>query len=430
MVACKQPPVPTLLCLLLKAMCMALLPPARRIHPLSHITAALLTHVRPPRQVFLCSFAHQLNTIISMLFDSLLASPVRACVLIALLRTVRAAARPPARTAARIHARAVPRAQAPGRHHRRTRALGQGGARWLRALVLFACVLGATGRPGYPSGQHVSNDAFAAPITVAPAAAAPVESLDRTTMYEELYSKHNYHADLRLTHAQELVQLAVLPYYRATPVAERKQTLFLDVGCSHGRGVQMLWQQGFCAHGVDLAPTAVAMANKVRRPPDACRNASMPFFQTASAAELPFGTGAFAAILSTDVLEHLPRGLVPGVVAEFTRVATDALFLQIAKALESKSSIPLYMNKLSKQAHQADQLHETVEDGPWWKAQFEAAGAWSCAVKPPPRKPDAAFWMQCTRVTSGGKGGESKAARTLRAFAPPPDQHRERRRPR
>ena len=34
---------------------MALLPHACRVHPLSRITTGALTHVRPPRQVFLCS---------------------------------------------------------------------------------------------------------------------------------------------------------------------------------------------------------------------------------------------------------------------------------------------------------------------------------------------------------------------------------------
>ena len=48
----------------------------------------------------------------------------------------------------------------PGWRHRRTRALGQGGARWLRVLALFACVVGVTGRIGghhdapSPTDQH------------------------------------------------------------------------------------------------------------------------------------------------------------------------------------------------------------------------------------------------------------------------------------
>ena len=72
-----------------------------------------------------------------------------------------------AHVSARSHRRtqlthAAQRAQAPGRGPRRTRALGQGGARWLRALVLFASALHVTGRLAYRGGQHVNRDAFAA----------------------------------------------------------------------------------------------------------------------------------------------------------------------------------------------------------------------------------------------------------------------------
>ena len=113
----------------------------------------------PPRQVFLCSFAHKLNTIFSMLSDSF-ASPVRACAPIACAHCTWRG--PLARSSARI-SRPVPRAQAPGHHHRHTRALGQGGARWLRVLLaLCMCVVDVTGRPGYRGGQHVNKYAFAA----------------------------------------------------------------------------------------------------------------------------------------------------------------------------------------------------------------------------------------------------------------------------
>ena len=50
-----------------------------RIHPRSRTTTGALTRSRPPRQVFLCSFARKLNTI-SMLSGP---SPVRVCALLA-----------------------------------------------------------------------------------------------------------------------------------------------------------------------------------------------------------------------------------------------------------------------------------------------------------------------------------------------------------
>ena len=71
--------MPPLLCLLLEA------PHARRccrppchIHADSCITIGTFTTVRPPHQVLLCSFAHQLDYAISMLTNKL-SSPVRAC---------------------------------------------------------------------------------------------------------------------------------------------------------------------------------------------------------------------------------------------------------------------------------------------------------------------------------------------------------------
>ncbi len=101
MVAHEQPPVPPLLCLLLEA------PHARRccrppchIHADSCITIGTFTTVRPPHQVLLCSFAHQLDYAISMLTNKL-SSPVRACAPLAVecsMNAAAAAARAPART--------------------------------------------------------------------------------------------------------------------------------------------------------------------------------------------------------------------------------------------------------------------------------------------------------------------------------------------
>jgi 2-polyprenyl-3-methyl-5-hydroxy-6-metoxy-1,4-benzoquinol methylase len=90
----------------------------------------------------------------------------------------------------------------------------------------------------------------------------------------------------------------------ASQVAERG---VLDVGCSHGRGVQVLWEHGVKAAGVDLSSTAVEMARSARmgRPGVQCAVAEESCFQSAPATQLPFPDAAFDAIMSTDVLEHL-----------------------------------------------------------------------------------------------------------------------------
>ena len=67
----------------------------------------------PPRQVFLCSFAHKLNTIFSMLFDSL-SSPVRT--VRAISAAVHTHAHMPTCPALCMHGRADQVVPRPGAH--------------------------------------------------------------------------------------------------------------------------------------------------------------------------------------------------------------------------------------------------------------------------------------------------------------------------
>ena len=70
-------------------------------------------------------------------------------------------------------------------------------------------------------------------------AASSSTSMDRTALYETLYASHGYHANLNVSHAAELIEYVVLPRF-----PDSANVRVLDVGCSHGRGVQMLWEQG------------------------------------------------------------------------------------------------------------------------------------------------------------------------------------------
>lgn len=172
----------------------------------------------------------------------------------------------------------------------------------------------------------------------------------------------------------------------------------LDVGCSHGAGVQLLWDRGYCAVGTDLAQTAVDRARSYRIPtPEVQGRCQLhgPIFLRGSAAELPWPTGAADAIVCSDVLEHVPEGLVPDVVREFTRVAKEVLVLIIATQpvhrdirIGRVAARDELLHQVGAANLQSEVLHETVRGFPWWRDQFEAHGAWRCVLaKADKRKP-------------------------------------------
>ena len=189
---------------------------------------------------------------------------------------------------------------------------------------------------------------------------------DRTNLYEKLYANHSYHSDPKITHALPMIAALLAPAFGG----RAQSTRVLDVGCSHGAGVQHLWELGFRASGVDLAPTAVAMATRLRVPrqgSESCGAEGEACFKQGSAAAIPWPNASFDAILSTDVLEHVPVELVPTVVDEFTRVARAALFLVIALNPEGQKT-------------NLGVLHETVEPADWWRSRFEGDGLWNCST--------------------------------------------------
>lgn len=208
--------------------------------------------------------------------------------------------------------------------------------------------------------------------------------LDRTKMYEYLYSKLGYHNKLWMSHAIPLIQGPLVHLY--PDKVARSKLHVLDVGCSHGLGVQTLWAEGFCASGVDISPTAVALARKHRKVPTELSCQTRPSFRVGSAGALPWPNGTFDAIISTDVLEHIPTGLVPQMVREMTRVTRGTLLLKIAMQPEFElmrhgekgDRRRGFVGRLSGAAKQAPTLHETVEDSAWWIRHFEVEGQWSC----------------------------------------------------
>lgn len=185
-----------------------------------------------------------------------------------------------------------------------------------------------------------------------------------SAVYEELYANHNYHANLNFSHGKEIAWKIL---------KERPQiTSVLDVGCSHGFSVQVLWQGGVKASGIDLAPTAVSLASRARGY-DVSRCGGDACFKVGSATAIPFAANSFDAIMSTEVLEHLMPKDVSGMVSEFSRVARHALFLKVAGHVEANTA---GLTKLRRKRSFANvkQLHTTVRDKAFWLDAFRAHG--------------------------------------------------------
>lgn len=95
----------------------------------------------------------------------------------------------------------------------------------------------------------------------------------------------------------------------------RRRSRVLDVGCGTGSNAIWLEKQGLRTAGVDVAPTAIAIATDRARRAGVC-----PDLRVASAAELPFGRGAFDVALDTGCFHSLPLRLREEYVRELARV--------------------------------------------------------------------------------------------------------------
>jgi len=132
-------------------------------------------------------------------------------------------------------------------------------------------------------------------------------------LYDSLYSI-GYHNDTQLFHAATLVHqikcdratLGGKPPRGCNATAWAPETQIdsvLDVGCSHGKGVSLLWHMGVSANGVDVSVNAIRLANSTRLgKKQAGRCVYQPCFRPSSAALLPFPSRSFDAVMSTDVL--------------------------------------------------------------------------------------------------------------------------------
>jgi SAM-dependent methyltransferase len=97
----------------------------------------------------------------------------------------------------------------------------------------------------------------------------------------------------------------------------------LDVGCGTGTNVLWLARRGFRTFGVDISPTAIAIASR-----RAQRGKVMADFRVASADRLPFGRRSFDGALDAGCFHSLPFRLRAPYARELSRVLRpDARFL-------------------------------------------------------------------------------------------------------
>ena len=179
-------------------------------------------------------------------------------------------------------------------------------------------------------------------------------------LYEQLYARAGYHANSSTTHAEAAVRL----------LSDMGTFSVLDVGCSHGRGVELLWRSGHVAAGVDVSATAVRRALELRRNHPNC--GPHPCFSVGGLSKvmrLPFADSSFDAVMSTDVLEHVAPGEVDAAIDELGRVTRRVMVLQIATATEKHTRA---LNTLHR-AHTFEEvttLHATIQPLAWWRARF------------------------------------------------------------
>ena len=209
-------------------------------------------------------------------------------------------------------------------------------------------------------------------------------------LYEALY-RLGYGSDGLMVHYAPVLKTV------APLVAEGAVRTVLDVGSSHGGGVSALWTMGARASGVDVSPTAVAMARD--RHGDNASQCVEPCWSAAPATALPFADGAFDALMSTDVLEHLQEEDVEAAVRELARVTRAWMFLKISNRHESvrmnrtrtafsnETCLRCTYTEAARVRFGVDvpkHLHAAVHPERWWVQRFARAGFVHNATIPVP----------------------------------------------
>ena len=198
-------------------------------------------------------------------------------------------------------------------------------------------------------------------------------------LYDELY-RVGYHQNIKFHHAAQLLKALERFDRQQYAARQTRVSTVLDVGCSHGAAVGELWKSGYRANGVDVSSEAIYMARAARTQSPRC--SYTPCFRTASATALPYHNMSFDALLSSDVLEHVPEAEAPRAVAEMARVARVVILVKISNRVESGvAELNALRNRTLPSSSSStpplrlpNNLHLSVHGPDYWLALFELHG--------------------------------------------------------
>ncbi len=163
-------------------------------------------------------------------------------------------------------------------------------------------------------------------------------AVDYTRWYEEYWSREDRWGSHSFDDADDLA---------AQILSTCGTGRMLDVGCGMGLLVRTLLRRGVDARGVDIARAPIEEGNRL----------APGRFSLASVLDLPFEDGAFATVVSTDVLEHIAEEDVERAIAEIARVCSESCFVRIATTPDRDR-----------------RWHLTIRDRSWWLERFLSAG--------------------------------------------------------
>ncbi len=128
----------------------------------------------------------------------------------------------------------------------------------------------------------------------------------------------------------------------------RRGDALLDMGCGRGRAVRHLRDHGFRCLGVDITLSGTRGTDITKESPSTIGFTEAPLWKT------PFANNQFEYTFSTDVMEHIPPGMVDATIKEIYRITRVETFLCISTIDDVN-----YEN-----------LHKTIKTIPWWRKQF------------------------------------------------------------